>query len=615
MYSQNKEAQKNYDIARLYLEEKKLDEALFYYTRAVFFDKNFTQAYFDRAVVNLLKGNIYNGLKDYEKRLNFKGFIHHLPVKYPKKLKDLKDKNILIFWEQGFGDSINFFPYIKKLRKYSKNITFLVQPPLENIFKISYPKYNIISKLQSSDFDYVIPLLSIPYILNLANFKAKKSYLKVKNSDLDYFKRKYNLKKDILNIGICWAGTNKGPRDKYRSIDIENFKPFFNLAKKYKIRFFSLQKDIRTNIKYLDDIAIDFNDFYDTAVAIKSMDIVISVDTSVVHLSGALGVKTYLLLPYLPDFRWGLDSNKSQFYKSVKIIRQDEKLQWQKPLDLLKKELYKKLNISNIVLFRSYSGDENNKHLIRIGDFMAYMIIANYFKTIEKKYLVLSLTSLLSKNFKADILFKNLFDEIYIDKVPLNITDQIFDPDKTDGLWALAPLLYQKYGNKILPKVAIKKSVVDNIFTNQTNYIVFNPLVSANYNIARNMDRGFINFFANKLYKKFGKKLIILTDKDDLIENKKIKTVLSSNLYDIFYLIANAKVFIGGDTGFSHFAGLSRVPKIVTLYGTVYPTTYNNTYFNANVIYDKTTTKLQNYILKNNMLQNENVKKIISFIS
>lgn len=614
MYSKNEEAQKLYYIARDFLEQKKLDEALFYYTKAIFLDKDFTQAYFDRAIVYFYQNNIYKGLIDYEKRQNFDGFPN-FKVQYPLKLQDLKNKKTLIFWEQGFGDTINFFPFIKRLEKYKPNLTILVQSALLKILKYSYPTYNIVDSLEDNKFDYTIPLLSISYLVNLTKYKPKKKYLKVSKKDIKDFKKTYSIKKQNINIGICWAGTNLGPRDKYRSIDIEQFVPFFNLAKKHNIRFFSLQKDIRTNIKYLEDIAQNFNNFYDTAVVLKSMDIVISVDTAIVHLSGALGVETKLLLPYLPDFRWKLDTSKSQFYKSVKIIRQEQKLQWQKPLDILKKEIYKKLDIKDIVLFRSYSGDEDNKHLIRIGDFMAYMIIANYFKIIEKKYMVLSLTSPLSKNFKANVLFENIFDEVYIDQIPLDITDAIFDPDKTDGLWSVAPLLYKKYGDKILPKITIKKLLCKEIFTKEKNYIVFNPLVSAQYNIDRNMDKRFVNKLANKLYKKFGSKLIIISDKENLIENKNIKVVFTQNLYDIFYLISNAKVFIGGDTGFSHFSAIARVKYIVTLYGTVYPTNFNNKYFDASVIYDKSKTKLDNFILKNNSLSKDKIDQLLSCFS
>ena len=270
---------------------------------------------------------------------------------------------------------------------------------------------------------------------------------------------------------------------------------------------------------------------------------------------------------------------------------------------------------NNKILFRSYSGEEDNKQLIRIGDFMAYMIIACYFKKVEKKILVLSLTSPLPKKFKADILFKRLFNEIYIDKVQFNKADNIFDPDQTDGLWNIAPLLYEKYGAKILPKINIKKSLCSQIFTKEKNYIVFNPLISAQYNVARNMDKNFINKFANKLYKKFAKKLIIVSDMINLIENRSICVVNTDNLYDIFYLISKSKVFIGGDTGFSHFAGITRVKHIITLYGTKYPAMHNNLYFNANVMYDRKKTTLDNYILEQNKLSTKQIKNILNSIS
>lgn len=600
-----------YNIARTYLELKDFNKAIFFYSKLIYLKADFIQAHFDKAIAYFFTNNFIDGFKEYEYRLNFEIFKKPLPIKYPEKLKEFKNKKVLVFHEQGFGDTINFIAYLKELSKYTKDIDVLVQTPLKKLLQSSFKKYSIIDTISKENYDFVIPLLSIPYIFKYSSFQPKKKYLDIPIQDTHIFKSTYKIEKSNLNIGICWQGTMHNTRDKYRSIDIKQFESFFNLSTKQRIKFYSLQKDIRINDNRVVDIAKDFKSFYDTATAIKSLDLVITVDTSIVHLAGALGVKTFLLLPYLPDFRWGLNSNKSNFYKSVKIFRQEERFNWQKPIDLVKKELYKKLKINNIMLFRSYSGKEENPMMIRIGDFMAYMIIANYFKKIEKKYIVLALTSQLHKKFKAQILFKNLFDEIYIDEKPINITNSIFDPEENGGLWNMTPLLIQKYGNKLLPNINISKSFTDNIFTTKKEYIIFNPLTSAQYNTPRNMDHTFINQFIEKLYKKFKSKLIVITDSNTLVINKKVNIVISDNLYDIFYLISKSFVFIGGDTGFSHFAGIAHVKNIFQLYGTSYPSIHNNSYFNANVNYNTKISKLHNYILKNNKLDDKELNEII----
>ena len=110
-----------------------------------------------------------------------------------------------------------------------------------------------------------------------------------------------------------------------------------------EIQLYSLQYEdsMDGNSKYpqMINLARDFKDFSDTAQAIKAMDAVITVDTAVAHLSGALGVKTYLLLPYAADWRWFDDTETTPWYKSVKIFKQVEHISWEKPLDDLYNEI------------------------------------------------------------------------------------------------------------------------------------------------------------------------------------------------------------------------------------------------------------------------------------
>jgi len=243
---------------------------------------------------------------------------------------------------------------------------------------------------------------------------------------------------------------------------------------------------------------------------------------------------------------------------------------------------------------------------------MAYFIWAKFFKQIEKKYIIFSATSQLTYDFKAWVLVKNLFDEVYFDYQPP--IKNYFDPDSIGGLWYATPIIYQKYKNKILPKLNFDKNEVTQIFTDKTNYIVFAPLINAKYNTPRNMDKNFVNEFSNILYENFKNNLFIIIEDDDLIQNKQIQTIKSKDLYDLFYFISKAKVFIGGDTGFSHFSAVARVPIIITLYGTKYPGVFNNLPFNANIMTDPTTTIHKNYILENNKLKKNEIDEIITFL-
>jgi hypothetical protein len=174
----------------------------------------------------------------------------------------------------------------------------------------------------------------LPYIL-----KIKKE--EIKNNNKPYIKsiKKSNFSnyKDFFKIGICWAGNPNHPRDKFRSCELKLFEKINN----EKIKLFSLQKDTRKryrNGKTIDlcencqnlkivDMSSFMNDWSDTAAIIEGLDLIISVDTSILHLAGSMGKKCIGLLPYLPDWRWRLDA-KNIWYENLKIFKQESFNDW-----------------------------------------------------------------------------------------------------------------------------------------------------------------------------------------------------------------------------------------------------------------------------------------------
>ncbi len=270
--------------------------------------------------------------------------------------------------------------------------------------------------------------------------------------------------------------------------------------------------------------------------------------------------------------------------------------------------------MKNSVSFNSFEGNKSNPILIRIGDFMAYMIIISFHKNIKNKHIVYYNSSTLHQSFKSTILFKNLFDTVHTDQIaPEN--ENIFDISKKIGFWTYAPKLIKKYGSKIIPKVNLDHREYNGPNLSWGNYIIFNPLFSAQYNISRNMDSNFINNLILKLYQEFGSRLIVITDKPEFITDKFTQVLVSDDLYSLMYIIARAGVYIGGDTGFTHFAAIARVPLLITMYGTKYPVKYEKYNFNANPMIDKDTTKFYNYMLLNNRISKKNIKKLIQNIS
>ncbi len=330
-----------YNIARLSMEKKDFESAIKYYSYLLVVDKENIQAKFDLSYIYLIKRDLQKGFKVYENRIKFKEYNQILTNKYPKHIKKIKNKRIFIYWEQGFGDSINFIRYVKYLLKYTKKIDMLIQKPLISLFQYNFNYINFIedNTYLKIKYDYIFPLLSIPYLINLEYLKPMKKYLTVDRKHIQT-----NKKSKLLKIGLCWQGEFKNKRDKQRSIDIEVLLQKIyssNIKDIEEISFYSLQKDIRVQSDNIIDLGKSFLNFYDTSVAITSMDLIITVDTSVCHLSAALGKKTFLLLPFHPDWRWGNSLKKSDLYKSIGYFRQSEDNSWTKAFDKIIRKLMK----------------------------------------------------------------------------------------------------------------------------------------------------------------------------------------------------------------------------------------------------------------------------------
>jgi len=320
-----------YYIARTYLDKKEYPKAITYYSKLLRLNNSHLQAKFDLSYILLLKRDLLSGFEKFECRLEFSEYKQVLENKYPTNIKELKGKKVFIYIEQGYGDSLHFIRYIKYVELYAQSIEVLIQKPLYKLFKKNFKNVKFITKQNGdkADYDYIFPLLSLPFILGLDYFEPLKKYIFVK-------KKSTKKSTSFINIGLCWQGENKNKRDRFRSFDIELFMSKIKelkLKSKKNFRFYSLQKDIRARNKMIKDVGMKFSNFYDTSMTIKSMDLIITVDTSVCHLAGALGIKTYLLLPYYSDWRWQDKKKKSDLYKSIRLFRQVKRDSWEEPLE------------------------------------------------------------------------------------------------------------------------------------------------------------------------------------------------------------------------------------------------------------------------------------------
>jgi hypothetical protein len=214
---------------------------------------------------------------------------------------------------------------------------------------------------------------------------------------------------------------------------------------------------------------------------------------------------------------------------------------------------------------------ETMQWIIRIGDLVALMICAEYMKQNEGRRIVFQLMDDTHKNLKADVLFKNTIDDIVTSEVPnLGLGGQedheVYDPG---SLWVAATYYHERYGGQVIPRLFLDPSKYRGPEMECGTYAIFSPLFDPPYNKPRGMEETFVNELCDKLYRALGERAIVITNQPERIHSK-IRIVTTDNLYDLVYLIGRSKVYIGGDTGFTHFAAAGRVEHLFALYGANY---------------------------------------------
>ena len=288
---------------------------------------------YNKSICLLESGNFEEGLKLYKWRQN---------GKYSKNilfdLKNIKNKKILVTCDQGLGDTILLSRFVSLLPDYGANVFFQIKASLKELFKNLNDKISIINEEDIIEhYDYHCSLGDLFEIFNInkLDIPMKNEYIKVDKKWIDKWKDKLDHTK--VNIGISWQGKPGDTLDEGRSF---NLKYFENISHLNNVQLVSLQKNEgleqisdfkkKNNIVNFDNILDVETKFMDTAGLMKNLDLVISSDTSIVHLAGAIGIKTWLLVQKFPFWYWRDNNEKSIWYDSVKVYKQEENHNWQK---------------------------------------------------------------------------------------------------------------------------------------------------------------------------------------------------------------------------------------------------------------------------------------------
>ena len=281
-------------------------------------------ARWNRALLLLQNGDLAAGFRDYEWRWHLP---EHSPRPFSKPVwqgEDLAGQTLLVHAEQGFGDTIQFCRYLPLLAGRVGRVIFECQAPLLRLMSRSFAGLTVTSDGPSQSFDRHVPLLSLPLLLgtrSIADIPAPVPYL--------HGEAPIGEVETSLTVGLVWAGSpGHNLHSMLRSIPPDDLAPLFHIA---GVRLVSLQVgDHAADCAALGltDMTPRLRDFADTADLIAGLDLVITIDTAVAHLAGALGKPAWILLRASPDWRWFVDRSDTPWYPTASLFRQDQIGHW-----------------------------------------------------------------------------------------------------------------------------------------------------------------------------------------------------------------------------------------------------------------------------------------------
>lgn len=370
--NKNKMALNN--IGAVYLKTGKSEEALKYLTAALNIDPRYIEAHNNLGEVNKNLGNHEIAVACFEKALELSpGYVQArwnranlmmLHGDFPRAWQEyetrwqrpetparlissgvrwdgqrLDNQTLFVYEEQGMGDTLQFLRYLPLVKEYGGQVIFEAIPPLLRLTQSAKGYDRLWAGIKDQDtrptdrFDYHIPLMTIPNVLktSLETIPADVPYLFADNRLAKIWKKRM-IHMDKFKVGIVWAGHPDHTNDDFRSTPLSHWASLKDIQ---DISLYGLQlnkyskwTDIDASMILDQDFGDEISDFADTAAIIENLDLVISVDTAVVHLAGAMGKDVWTLLPFSPDWRWLLDRDDSPWYPTMKLFRQPEPGDW-----------------------------------------------------------------------------------------------------------------------------------------------------------------------------------------------------------------------------------------------------------------------------------------------
>ncbi len=325
---------------------RRYPEALADYRKALDLRPDYDDARWNEALARLLLGEFDAGWKLYECR--WRGTMawprRHTDIPPWLGAEDVRGKRLLVWWEQGFGDTIHFCRYLPMLVARGAEVVFEVQPTLVRLMESLGAGIKVVASGHDiGRCDFQVPLLSLPLVFGtrLETIPANVPYLAADPDGVRQWSERLKLG-GALNIAVTCSGHSAQKDDKARSMHLRALAPLAEIAEIFVVqvevsaddREFALRPGSRMHL--LDD---KINGFEDSAAILANMDAVVSIDTAVAHLAGALAKRTWIMLPWTPTWRWMVDRQDSPWYPTARLVRQRDKNRWDDVVSRVREEL------------------------------------------------------------------------------------------------------------------------------------------------------------------------------------------------------------------------------------------------------------------------------------
>ncbi len=316
-----------------------IQEAIELYRKAILIQPDHAEAHYNLALALLLLGNFKEGWQEYQWRWQTPDFIYLSKVTERMWDGRIGNYKLLLRAEQGFGDTIQFLRYAYLLSERGLNVALQCQQQLVRLLRGQRGISEVMPYSDTpKDYDYQCSLLDLPYLMQdyHSSVPSQIPYIYARDEDLvkwhKIIQEARNINNEGIKIGLVWRGSRSNKRAMHRSCSLQDIKSLFDIQRAfyYHIGKEDCSEEISLFSSYLPltDLSGLIDDFADTAAIIHHLNLVITVDTAIAHLAGAMGKRVLLMLHYSSDWRWMLNNKFTPWYPTIEIFRQREYGKW-----------------------------------------------------------------------------------------------------------------------------------------------------------------------------------------------------------------------------------------------------------------------------------------------